>query len=177
MAEPSLLSNLNQKRISKTLRGQRLLHRGSDDWPVNGGSCLQFRNCSGQRVKTRYDFQYDEKSRSKTGRFHESRESWAGRVELLSRWSGMISTGRALSQATHDPAKDAISDGLRDLRSRARAESIYARRGRTRCRHHAAHPGSKPRTSTYLHKSEYLVFGAEENTTAFFHSKGAAFSL
>jgi len=31
--------------------------------------------------------------------------------------------------------------------------------------------------STYLHKSAYLGLGAEENTTAFFHSKGAAFSL
>jgi eukaryotic-like serine/threonine-protein kinase len=34
-----------------------------------------------------------------------------------------------------------------------------------------------PPPSTYLHKSEYLFLGAEENTTAFFHSKGAAFSL
>ena len=32
-------------------------------------------------------------------------------------------------------------------------------------------------TSTYLHKSEYLILGAEGNTTAFFHSNGAAFSL
>ena len=31
--------------------------------------------------------------------------------------------------------------------------------------------------SIYLHKSEYLDFGADENTTAFFHSKGAACSL
>ena len=36
---------------------------------------------------------------------------------------------------------------------------------------------AKRYTSTYLHKSEYLDFGAEGNTTAFFHSKGAAFSL
>ncbi len=33
------------------------------------------------------------------------------------------------------------------------------------------------RASIYLHKSEYLGLGAEGNTTAFFHSKGAARSL
>jgi len=32
-------------------------------------------------------------------------------------------------------------------------------------------------TSTYLHKSEYLTLGVDGKTTAFRHSKGAAFSL
>jgi hypothetical protein len=55
------------------------------------------------------------------------------------------------------------------LQNMAQAEQVAAPDAPTR--------KNAAKASTYLHKSEYLRLGADGNTTAFFHSNGAAFSL